>query len=121
MFAGGKKVDNLIGMVDYNGQQIDGPVDEVMPLLNLRAKWEAFGWDVLEMDGNNMEEVVKTINLAKSHSGKGKPVMILAHTIMGKGIDFMENNHKWHGSAPNAEQLANAMSQLEESLGDFKI
>lgn len=121
MFAGGKKVDNLIGMVDYNGQQIDGPVDEVMPLLNLRAKWEAFGWDVLEMDGNNMEEVVKTLNLAKSHSGKGKPVMILAHTIMGKGIDFMENNHKWHGSAPNAEQLANAMSQLEESLGDFVI
>lgn len=119
MFAGGKKVDNLIGILDYNGQQIDGPCDEVMPLLDVNAKWSSFGWDVLEMDGNNMVEVVETFNLAKSRLGEGKPVMIIAKTVMGKGIDFMENNHKWHGSAPSDEQLANALGQLEETLGDF--
>lgn len=119
MFAAGRNIDNLIAVVDYNGQQIDGPVDEVMPLGNLRAKWESFGWQVLEMDGNVIEQVLETMAQAQKMCGQGKPVIILMKTIMGKGVDFMEGSHKWHGSPPNDEQLARALAQLEETLGDY--
>jgi len=116
MYADAKKVDNLIATVDYNGKQIDGPVDDVLSLGNLKAKWEAFGWDVLECNGNEMQEIVDTLKLAKLHTGKQKPVVILMKTEMGSGVDFMMGTHKWHGSAPNAEQLANALSQLDETI-----
>ena len=119
MYAPGKKVDNLIAIVDNNGQQIDGPCEKVMPLGNLKDKWAAFGWNVLEMNGNDMDEVVKTLNLAKQQSGKGKPVMIIMKTEMGMGVDFMMHSHKWHGVAPSDEQLKMALGQLEESLGDY--
>ncbi|MBS4012249.1 MAG: transketolase [Bacteroidetes bacterium] len=119
MFAAGRKIDNLIGIIDYNGQQIDGPVDEVMPLLDLRAKWEAFGWLVLEMDGNKMESILETMPKAKSLCGNNKPVVILMKTEMGYGVDFMMGTHKWHGSPPNDEQLAKAMSNFAETLGDY--
>lgn len=119
MFAGSKKVDNLIGIVDYNGQQIDGPVDRVMPLGNLKSKWEAFGWNVLECNGNKMEEIVSTLKNAKSQTNKEKPTVILMKTEMGFGVDFMMGSHKWHGNAPNDDQLQNALAQLEETLGDY--
>jgi transketolase len=119
MFAAARKIDNLIASVDYNGQQIDGPVDDIISLGNLRAKWESFGWQVLEMNGNNMEDVVKTINQAKTLTGKGMPIMIIMKTEMGMGVDFMMGSHKWHGVAPNDEQLKDALSQLEETIGDF--
>lgn len=119
MFAAHNKVDNLIATIDYNGQQIDGPVDEVLSLQNLKAKWQAFGWEVIESDGNNLEEVIKTLKHAKSLTGKGKPVMNLMRTEMGFGVDFMVGSHKWHGIAPNDEQLATALDQLEETIGDY--
>jgi transketolase len=119
MFAAHNKVDNLIATIDYNGQQIDGPVDEVLSLLNLKAKWEAFGWEVQEFDGNDMEAVVNGLQHAQSLTGKGKPVMNLMKTEMGFGVDFMVGSHKWHGIAPNDEQLASALNQLEETLGDY--
>jgi len=119
MFAAGKKVDNLISTIDYNKKQIDGSTDEVMPLGDLKAKWLAFGWDVLEMNGNIIEEVIKTLNEAKTRTGKGKPVMILMSTEMGNGVDFMMGTHKWHGKAPNDAELQKALSQLEETLGDY--
>lgn len=119
MFAAAKKIDNLIATVDVNGQQIDGPVNEVLPIGALRPKWEAFGWQVLEMDGNNMEEVVNTLKKAKTLTGMQQPVVILMNTIMGNGVDFMMHTHKWHGVAPNDEQLAKGLSQLEETLGDY--
>lgn len=119
MFAAGRNIDNIIAVVDYNGQQIDGPVDDVMPLGNLKAKWEAFGWHVLEMDGNIVEQVLQTMEEARKGTGKGKPVIVLMKTVMGKGVDFMEGSHKWHGSPPNDEQLAKALAQLEETLGDY--
>lgn len=119
MFAAGRNIDNLIAVVDYNGQQIDGPVDEVMPLGNLGAKWESFGWQVLEMDGNVIEQVLETMDKARKMCGHGKPVVILMKTVMGKGVDFMEGSHKWHGSPPSDEQLAKALAQLEETLGDY--
>ncbi len=119
MFAAHHKIDNLISTVDYNGKQIDGPVDEIITLGNLKNKWESFGWEVLEMNGNDMEEVVKTIKQAKSFTGKGKPIMILMKTEMGMGVDFMMGSHKWHGVAPNDEQLKDALNQLEETLGDY--
>jgi transketolase len=119
MFAVHHKVDNLISTVDWNGQQIDGPTDKVLSLGNIREKFEAFGWLTLEMNGNNMDEVVKTLEKAKSMTGQQKPVAIMMHTIMGKGIDFMENDHNWHGIAPNDEQLAKALAQLPETLGDY--
>ncbi len=119
MFAAGKNIDNLIAVVDYNGQQIDGPVDEVMPLGDLHAKWKSFGWQVLEMDGNVLEQVLETMDQAKRLCGQGKPVVILMKTVMGKGVDFMEGSHKWHGSPPNDEQLEKALAQLEETLGDY--
>lgn len=119
MFAAAHKVDNLISTIDYNGRQIDGNVNDVLSLGNLKAKWEAFGWDVLEMNGNVIEEVTETINTAKTRTGKGKPVMIIMKTEMGQGVDFMMGTHKWHGVAPNDEQLAKALAQLEETSGDY--
>ena len=119
MFAAHHKVDNLISTVDWNHQQIDGTTDKVMGLGNIREKFEAFGWVTLEMDGNNMDEVVTTLEKAKTLTGKGKPVCIAMHTVMSKGVDFMENDHNWHGVAPNDEQLARALAQLPETLGDY--
>ncbi len=120
LFASAHKIDNLISAVDVNGQQIDGTTDKVMPLGDLRAKWESFGWDVLSCnDGNNIEEVINTLNAAKKKTGKGKPIMILMKTAMGFGVDFMVNSHKWHGVAPNDEQLTKALAQLNETLGDY--
>ena len=119
MFAAHKKVDNLIATVDWNGQQIDGPTNAVMNLGNLKAKFEAFDWQVLEMDGNDMDAVVAGLNNAKTFIGKGKPIVILMKTEMGKGIDFMEGSHEWHGIAPNDEQLQKALAQLPETLGDY--
>lgn len=119
LFANQHKIDNLIATVDVNGQQIDGPVSEVMTLGNLRAKWESFGWEVLEMNGNDISDVVKVMNEAKSKTGNGKPIVILMKTEMGMGVDFMMGSHKWHGVAPNDEQLADALGQLEETLGDY--
>ncbi|MBK7357902.1 MAG: transketolase [Saprospiraceae bacterium] len=113
------KADNLILTVDWNGQQIDGPNDKVMSLGDLPAKWNSFGWDVMHMNGNNMEDVLNVLTLAKSKTGKGKPIVILMKTSMGFGVDFMMGSHKWHGVAPNAEQTALALSQLEETYGDY--
>lgn len=119
MFAAGKKVDNLISTVDYNGRQIDGDVDDVLPLGDLRAKWEAFGWIVLGTDGHDMTALLETLAEARSRTGQGRPVMILMRTEMGQGVDFMMNSHEWHGIAPNDQQLAAALAQLEETLGDY--
>jgi transketolase len=119
MFAAHKKVDNLIATIDCNGQQIDGPTSKVMNLGNLKAKFEAFDWQVLEMEGNDMEAVVVGLENAKTFVGKGKPICILMKTGMGKGIDFMEGSHEWHGIAPNDEQLQKALAQLPETLGDY--
>lgn len=119
MFAAAHKVDNLIATVDWNGQQIDGPTDQVLNMGNLAEKFRAFDWEVMDMNGNDMDEVVATLDKAKAATGKGKPIAIMMHTIMGKGIDFMENDHGWHGIAPNDEQLAKALEQLPETLGDY--
>ncbi len=119
MFAPHNKVDNLIATVDYNGQQIDGSTDKVLSLGNLKTKFEAFNWLVLEMNGNDMNEVVNTLQHAKTLTGKGSPICILMKTEMGKGVDFMEGSHEWHGIAPNDEQLAKALAQLPETLGDY--
>ncbi len=119
MYAAMHQVDNLIATVDRNGQQIDGTTEAVMKLGNLKEKFLSFHWEVLEMDGNNMEEILSTVQKAKSFVGKGKPIAIIMQTVMGKGVDFMENNHEWHGTAPNADQYAKAMTQLPETLGDY--
>ncbi len=119
MYASHNKVDNLISTIDVNGQQIDGPTEDVLSLGNLHAKWEAFGWDVLTMNGNDMADVVRVLELARSKTNKGKPILILMETIMGNGVDFMMHTHKWHGSAPNDEQLATALAQLQETIGDY--
>ncbi len=120
MYAAGKKVDNYIATVDYNGQQIDGSTDHVLPLGDLKAKFEAFGWTVLDIEkGNDIEAILKGMKEAKSLTGKGKPVCILLHTEMGNGIDFMMHTHAWHGKAPNDEQLANGLAQNPETLGDY--
>ncbi|MCU7552947.1 transketolase [Chitinophagaceae bacterium LB-8] len=119
LYAAHNKVDNLISTIDVNGQQIDGPTDKVLSLGNLRAKWEAFGWEVLEMNGNDLGEVLRGLELAKSKTFKGKPIMILMQTNMGHGVDFMMGSHKWHGVAPNDEQLEKALYQLESSLLDY--
>ena len=119
MFAAHHKVDNLISTVDWNGQQIDGPTEKVMSLGNIRQKFDAFGWTTLEMNGNDLDEVIATLENAKTLTGKGKPVGIMMHTIMGKGVDFMEGSHEWHGVAPNDEQLEKALAQLPETLGDY--
>lgn len=119
MFAPHHKVDNLIATVDYNGQQIDGPTSKVMNIESLKAKFEAFNWLVLEMDGNDMDDIITVLDKAKSLTNQGKPICILMKTAMGKGVDFMEGGHEWHGIAPNDEQLANALTQLPETLGDY--
>lgn len=119
LFGAHNNVDNIIATVDYNGQQIDGPVDDVLSLGDLKAKWEAFGWQVIETDGNDMNAVVQSLERAKTMTGKGKPILNLMKTEMGHGVDFMVGTHKWHGVAPNDEQLADALSQLEETLGDY--
>ncbi|MFA5781938.1 MAG: transketolase [Bacteroidales bacterium] len=119
MFAAAKNIDNLIATIDYNGKQIDGPTEKILSLGNLKAKFLAFGWDTLEMNGNDMEEVIQTLKIAKAHTKKGKPVVILMKTEMGYGVDFMMGTHKWHGVAPNDEQLAKALAQLPETLGDY--
>jgi transketolase len=120
MYASAKKVDNLIATIDYNGQQIDGSTDDVLSLGNLKAKFEAFDWDVLEItEGNNIEAIKAGLAEAKSRTGKGKPVCVLMHTVMGNGVDFMMHTHAWHGKAPNDEQLANGLAQNKETLGDY--
>lgn len=119
MSAAHHKVDNLIATIDWNGQQIDGPTKKVMGLDSLRDKFEAFNWEVMEMNGNDMDDVVKTLDKAKSKTGKGKPICILMKTEMGMGIDFMMGSHEWHGIAPNDEQLGKALAQLKETLGDY--
>ena len=120
MYASGKKVDNLIATIDYNQKQIDGSLDEVLPIGNLTAKLKAFDWLVIEEnEGNNLEAIIQTLNKAKELSGNGKPVAIILHTEMGNGVDYMMGTHKWHGSAPNDEQLAKALSQNPETLGDY--
>ena len=120
MYAAANKVDNIISTVDLNGQQIDGSTDQVLPMGNLRAKFEAFGWDVMEIeDGNDLQQIMDGLKEAKSRTGKGKPVCILMHTVMGHGVDFMMHTHAWHGKAPNDEQLEEALSQNPETLGDY--
>lgn len=119
MYAAHQKIDNLIATVDYNGRQIDGDVEDVLSLGNLKSKWESFGWTCLEMDGHDFDSIHDTMAAAKLKVGKGKPICILMRTEMGQGVDFMMGTHKWHGSPPNDEQLASALSQLEETLGDY--
>jgi transketolase len=119
MFAAAHKVDNLIATVDRNDQQIDGPTHKVLDLGDVRAKFDAFGWHTLQMNGNDMDEVVATLNEAKAMLGKGKPIAIIMFTVMSKGVDFMENDHNWHGVAPNDDQLKKALAQLPETLGDY--
>ncbi|MEC8883502.1 MAG: transketolase [Bacteroidota bacterium] len=120
LYAAGNKVDNLIATIDLNGQQIDGSTDDVLNMGSVRAKFEAFGWDVLDVvKGNDIEAIIAGLNEAKSRTGKGKPVCILLHTIMGHGVDFMMNGHAWHGKAPNDEQLEKALAQNPETLGDY--
>jgi transketolase len=119
IFAAHYKIDNLISTIDYNGRQIDGDVDNVMSLGNLKAKWESFGWMVMEADGNNLVSIIAILEKAKTETGKGKPIMIIMKTEMGMGVDFMMGTHKWHGSPPNAEQTEKALAQLEETLGDY--
>lgn len=119
MYAAAKKVDNLIITIDYNGRQIDGDVDNVLPLGNLADKWQAFGWSVLEMDGHNFFDMKNVMLKAHSLSGEGKPVVIIMKTEMGQGVDYMMGSHKWHGVAPSSEQLDNALNQIEETIGDY--
>ena len=120
MYASGNKVDNLICTIDYNQKQIDGSLDEVLPMGNIANKFKAFDWEVLEIkEGNNINDVIDVLNKAKSLCGNGKPICIIMHTEMGNGVDFMMGTHKWHGVAPNDEQLADALNQNPESLGDY--
>ncbi|MFC2114760.1 transketolase [Bacteroidota bacterium] len=121
MFAAHHKVDNIILTIDHNKKQIDGPTDEVISLLDLGAKLNAFGWEVIGMDGNNMEDILATYKRAVKQTKNHKPIAILARTVMGKGVDFMENKHQWHGVAPNDDECKLALSQLDETIGDFKI
>ncbi|HSZ87409.1 MAG TPA: transketolase [Puia sp.] len=119
LFAAHHKVDNLISTIDWNGQQIDGTTASVGGLGDIRTKFEAFGWNTLAMNGNDIDEVIATLRTAKNLSGNGKPIAIMMHTVMGKGVDFMENDHNWHGTAPNDEQLQKALAQIPETLGDY--
>jgi transketolase len=120
LYAAANKIDNLISTIDYNGRQIDGDVENVLSLGNLKAKFEAFGWTTLEIEnGNDLNEVIKGLTHAKSFVGKGKPIIILMRTEMGNGVDYMMGTHKWHGSAPNDEQLQKALAQLPETVGDY--
>ena len=120
MYASGKNIDNLISTIDLNGKQIDGATDDVLPLGSIRAKFEAFGWEVIDIiKGNDVDSIKKGLSEAKSKTGKGKPVCVLLHTEMGNGVDFMMHTHAWHGKAPNDEQLANALEQNPATLGDY--
>ena len=119
MYASANKVDNIIATIDFNGRQIDGDLDDVLPLGNLSEKWKAFGWEVLEMDGHNFNSIRSVMDSAISLTGKGKPIIIIMKTEMGQGVDFMMGTHKWHGSAPNDQQLEAALEQLAETLGDY--
>ncbi len=119
MSAAHFKVDNLISTIDWNGQQIDGPTNKIMDLGNLHEKFQAFGWTVFDMNGNDMDDVIATLDKAKAFTGRGKPICIIMETVMGKGVDFMEGHHEWHGIAPNDDQLAKALAQLPETLGDY--
>jgi transketolase len=119
MYASANKVDNIIATIDFNGRQIDGDLDDVLPLGNLSEKWKAFGWEVLEMDGHNFNSIRNVMDSAISLTGKGKPIVIIMKTEMGQGVDFMMGTHKWHGSAPNDQQLEAALEQLAETLGDY--
>jgi transketolase len=120
MYAGSKKVDNLIATIDRNGQQIDGATEDVMSLGDVGAKFKEFSWDVIELKkGNDLQAIVKTMKEAKSRTGKGKPVCVIMHTVMGNGVDFMMHTHAWHGKAPNDEQLQKALDQNPETLGDY--
>ncbi len=119
MYAGAKHVDNLVAIIDYNKKQIDGPTDVVMNLGDMRAKYESFGWEVIELNGNDMKEVVEALKKARQNAFKNKPQLLLAHTEMGMGVDFMMGTHKWHGTPPNEEQKNSALAQLKETLGDY--
>ena len=120
MYAASNQVDNLIVSIDYNGQQIDGSLDQVLSMGNIRAKFEAFGWLVIDVEqGNDIQSILNGLQTAKAHSGKGKPICVLLHTIMGNGVDFMMHTHDWHGKAPNDAQLATALEQKPETLGDY--
>lgn len=119
MFAAHHRIDNIIATVDWNGQQIDGATDDVMSLGNLVAKWQAFGWHVIQMKGNDMKSILSVMSRAQKLSGNTMPMLLLMTTEMGKGVDFMEGTHKWHGVAPNDEQLERALAQLPETLGDY--
>jgi transketolase len=119
MYAAGHNIDNLIATIDYNGRQIDGDVEDVLSLGNLKQKWQAFGWETIELDGNNIDSLRKAFKEAQSLTGKGKPIVMLMKTEMGQGVDYMMGTHKWHGAAPNDEQLESALNQLEETLGDY--
>ena len=119
MYGANNNIDNLIVSIDYNGQQIDGPVNEINSLKNLKAKFKSFGWSVVESDGNDIENLIKVLNHSKSLLKNGLPVVNIMKTVMGKGVDFMENSHKWHGISPNDEELSKALNQLEETLGDY--
>ena len=119
MYIGSHKINNVVAVVDYNKKQIDGSTDDVLPLGDLKAKFEAFGWTVIEMNGNDIYDVVKTMSLSKTLSAEGNPIIVLMHTEMGMGVDFMMGTHQWHGIPPNDKQLETALSQIEETLGDY--
>jgi transketolase len=119
IYGAARSIDNVIAMIDYNGQQIDGSIEEVLSLGDLSLKWQSFGWQVLEANGNDMQQVVDVLRKAVNESGKGKPIIILMKTEMGFGVDFMQGTHKWHGMAPNDEEKDKALAQLEETLGDY--
>ena len=120
MYASANKIDNIIATIDYNKKQIDGSLDDVLPMGDLKAKFNAFDWEVLEVvEGNNLQSISNTLSQAKEMTGNQKPIAILLHTEMGNGVDFMMGTHKWHGNAPNDEQLASALSQNTETLGDY--
>ncbi|WP_185864659.1 transketolase [Blattabacterium cuenoti] len=122
LYAGSRKIDNYIATIDYNGQQIDGTTDDVLPLGDLKRKFQSFDWNVLEeFNGNDVEKVIRILKKAKNETGKGRPILILLHTIMGYGVDFMLGKHIWHGKSPNKEELNIALSQLPESLGDYPL
>ena len=119
MYGANNNIDNLIVSIDYNGQQIDGPVNEINSLKNLKAKFKSFGWSVVESDGNDIENLIEVLNHSKSLLKNGLPVVNIMKTVMGKGVDFMENSHKWHGISPSDEELSKALNQLKETLGDY--
>ncbi|MAQ62341.1 MAG: transketolase [Bacteroidota bacterium] len=120
MFAAGKKVDNLIATIDLNGKQIDGKTDDVMPMGDISLKFKSFNWEVIELkEGNNLKKIIETLQIAKKKTGNGKPIVIIMHTEMGNGVDFMMHTHAWHGKAPNDELLTKALNQNPETIGDY--